>query len=479
MAEHLKLNQWTNLEIRDFIVNNRKPEGLDEALKEAEKYISDRLYDAFVNKNKPQASHTELDICEKLIIAHPFDERASLYLLRAYMIKNDLKPVAGALFYGFLGEFDRDPDSQRIDAVRNYVQALCDEAEMQHDMGKFCDELRRYFSHDDIPDIVAGVSDEMQEYYQYALNYFTNDEVIIALTSTDNLKHRSADDIEPEEKQMLKNMDIYKARNMAEDAGINPDIKVLYTNTLLALAADASDDSEAAAYYEKAAWMDSAARENSRQIVSGLKNRLDKNECITKPYKDRIGILAEQANSLCRLFHDAPFESIPKAERVKSFGIAIICLAAAILLVLTPLRDYITGDGSLAPFIIIIVTCVTGSVGGFILAGLIGLFGGFLLGSIAGYVVCLAAGFMPVIALIAAFVFAIKALRPDSSYKKAYDKYVDENKIVDKAKKLMNDAVVVKNAFNVMNQCEGLDEIKAYYDAIIQDARTYINIISR
>ena len=86
---------------------------------------------------------------------------------------------------------------------------------------------------------------------------------------------------------------------------------------------------------------------------------------------------------------------------------------------------------------------------------------------------------MPVIALIASFVFAIKALRPDSSYKKAYDKYVDENKIVDKAKKLMNDAVVVKNAFNGMDQCEGLDEIKAYYDAIIQDARSYINIISR
>ena len=666
MAEHLKLNQWTNLEIHDFMIKNWGPVETEEAITEAENYIADRLRDYFMNNTRPKATHTELDICEKMILIYSFESEAILYLLRASILMEELEPVDGTEFYGFLGNFAKNPDPQLMDSVREYTKALCDEAESQHDLGVLCDDLELYIRDEYIPDVVARISDTMHNYYQKANDYFNHNKAADILNSIEPEKSHNAiipfdkyitdlkgtfvrplecyemtqfvdrlatmhdytrsqllknaekfydaesthqnydilekalfvsdgenayelssalskmglqlhisfcgtlgteyfavktylnkykdviglpenrrqadklynvitamikyikkildnfyssddleivagmeyyrvmcadlehlinltrfkpavpkealsvsDQLEPEERQMLKNIDIYKALDMANDNSIKADTKAFYTEELINLAATESDDSASAAYYEKAALLDSSTHRYSGRIVIGLKNRLNKNECLTKTYKDRIGVLGEQANSLHRLYHDAPFDSIPMSERIKSFGLAFLALAAAILFVLTPLKDYIYSDDTVVPFIIMIAVCVIFSIGGLISGGLIGLFGGLLLGSIAGYVVCLAAGLIPVIALVAALVFFIKVIRPNSSRKKEYDKYLEENRIVDKAKNLMNDAVVVKNAFNTMNQCEGLDEIKAYYDNIIEKAQFYIKIANQ
>ncbi|MBE6988443.1 MAG: MFS transporter [Ruminococcaceae bacterium] len=268
--------------------------------------------------------------------------------------------------------------------------------------------------------------------------------------------------LEPEEESMLKNMDIFKARDLSKGSLSNK-MKDIYTKGLINLASTASDDGVAVTLYEKAAWLDNSTHKYTDKIVSGLHSRIEKAGCLENQNKIPLGALGDELRKIRDVFWSAPDESTGFGTRMKYLFFAFLCLALTGGLFLLSTSSIIS-DPTLMMFIPVIVTVVVSVIIGIIYLGFfVGLFIGFIVGSIAGVLFTYAFALVPVAAIIAALVFIIKAFRSDSSNRKKYHEHFERHNIKGKISDYLEVVACTKAPFYNMARSNELDDIRNYY----------------
>ncbi len=461
MSENLRINQYSYADICNMIISRNFPTDLDDICKEAFEYIETKITSFKEDTSQlVPFSDEDVDICEKLFI---FSFRQQHVILNLHIIFEASKYRGHAGAHSTLVEaFRKGTVTDEMSAYTAILYAAF--IKQEENLDKIC----------------AGLSDEHKELYKkyfYAIfDYYKlianrlniseeSESKSASNTKSASVVPKAKSDVvflEPEEESMLKNMDIFKARDLSKGSLSNK-MKDIYTKGLINLASTASDDGVAVTLYEKAAWLDNSTHKYTDKIVSGLHSRIKKAGCLENQNKIPLGALGDELRKIRDVFWSAPDESIGSGTRMKYLFFAFLCLALTGGLFLLSTSSIIS-DPTLMMFIPVIVTVVVSVIIGIIYLGFfVGLFIGFIVGSIAGVLFTYAFALVPVAAIIAALVFIIKAFRSDSSNRKKYHEHFERHNIKGKISDYLEVVACTKAPFYNMARSNELDDIRNYY----------------
>lgn len=122
MYENLKINQYDNMDLYQFNVTNKFPNGFKQICIEAQDYVHDRIKAA--KKHQVTLTHEDFDICEKLLLTYIDNVVFAISFLP--IIKRSLKSYNDTNLYGMPGKWvaSQKTDAESLKTLQIYLKHL-------------------------------------------------------------------------------------------------------------------------------------------------------------------------------------------------------------------------------------------------------------------------------------------------------------------------------------------------------------------